>query len=380
MNNKFFPILFSLLLFFSLFLPAQAFSQENSPQEEVFKGKIIEISNPKTFDNLPELKVEIKIKGTEDDWKDKEIIVRRAYEETNENKKYIVGDKVLVLFNPTIKVQGGTEYYIIDHLRNTHLYFLAILFAIITVLVGRFKGLRSLLALLFTFLILIKFIIPKIITGANPLLISILGSFFILLFIIYLTEGLNRKSHLAVVSILLSLVITGILAIIFTKLAHLTGSTEDEAMYLITSLKDTALNFKNLLLAGIIIGSLGILDDVVISQIATVEEIRKANSQLNSFEVFKRSLKVGISHISSMTNTLFLVYAGASLPLLILFTLKEPPFSTFSETINNEVIATEITKSLIGSIGLILAVPIATFLASYFLNKKRARPEPKLDS
>jgi len=145
----------------------------------------------------------------------------------------------------------------------------------------------------------------------------------------------------------------------------------EETMFLL-GLGEETINFQGLLLAGIIIGTLGVLDDMVISQVAAVEQIKLANPELSKKEVFKKSYKIGVSHISSMTNTLFLAYAGAALPLLLLFSVKQEPFLTFNQVINNEMIATEIVRTLAGSIGLVLAVPVATVLAVHFL---RAKPQ-----
>ena len=140
--------------------------------------------------------------------------------------------------------------------------------------------------------------------------------------------------------------------------------------YLI-NIGENLINFKGLLLAGIIIGALGVLDDVVISQVATVEQISKANKAFDGMEIFKRAYKVGISHIASMTNTLFLAYAGVSLPLLVLFISGESAFTSWGQIINNEMIATEIIRTLSGSIGLILSVPIATSIAAWWHRARR---------
>ena len=129
------------------------------------------------------------------------------------------------------------------------------------------------------------------------------------------------------------------------------------------------INVQGLLLAGILIGTLGVLDDVIVSQVSIVEQLKKANPKLSNKQVYIRSLKVGIDHITSMINTLFFAYAGASLPLLILFTQSEVIGLNFSQAINNEIIATEIVRTLLGSTGIILSIPIANYLASYFLKK-----------
>jgi len=215
-----------------------------------------------------------------------------------------------------------------------------------------------------------KFIIPRILAGNSPLLISILGAIVILAAIIYITWGFSRKANLAMLTIALSLIITGLISILFTALTKLSGLAQEEAMFLV-GLSNVTINFQGLLLAGIIIGTLGVLDDVVISQISAIEQLKEANPNLSKYEFFKRGLKVGIDHLSSMTNTLFLAYAGASLPLLLLFSLKQEPFLTFSQVLNNEMIATEIVRTLVGSVGLILAVPLATFVGAWYLKSRK---------
>jgi uncharacterized membrane protein len=266
-------------------------------------------------------------------------------------------------------VDGNGVFYVTDFVRSSYLVWLAIILFLTVVLVASWKGLKALISLFITFVIILWFIIPLILRGWNPLLITILGSIVILLIIVYLTEGVNRKSTVAVLSITLSLLITGILAIIFSYMGRLTGSAQEEIMYLIGAGKGI-INFKGLLLAGIIIGTLGALDDGAISQVAAVDELKKANPDLHGWELYRRAMKIGISHIGSMINTLFLAYAGASMPLLLIFSLRQEPFNSFSLIINNETIATEIVRAFVGSIGLALAIPIATVLAVYFLKNK----------
>jgi uncharacterized membrane protein len=276
------------------------------------------------------------------------------------SNKYKSGDKVLVAATPDD--QGNTHYYITDFVRSSALYWLAGLFVLAILAVGRGKGLRSLVSLALTFAVIVGFIIPQILSGSNPVLITVIGSAVILLMIIYITEGINKKSHIAVASIFISLVFSVFLSYFFVEAAKLSGLGSEDAFSLV-NIGGQAVNFKGLLLAGIIIGLLGVLDDVVISQVSTVEEIKKAKPEASPKELFRKSYRVGVSHISSMTNTLFLAYAGASITLLILFASGESAFSSWTQIINNEQIATEIVRTLAGSIGLIFSVPIATFLA-----------------
>lgn len=359
-----------LLIFFSLFFfPAALFAQNISEQkeEEVFKARVIEVLEQKNIsrgDGSVSIRQKLKLIGLEKNWKDKEIIFDGTEIDVVSADEYAVGDKVLVDYSPG--PEGDENFYIVGYSRTNAIYWLALLLALIVVAVGKLKGLRALIVLLLTFLIILKFIVPMILSGSDPLIISIIGSFFILILSVYITEGLGRTSTIAIFSVLISLVITGLLSVWFSAATKLTGFASEEAVYL-TGLAGGNINIKGLMLAGIIIGALGALDDVIISQVALVKELKTANPELAKRQVYGRAMRVGVSHLSSLVNTLFLAYAGASLPLLILFSVKEPPFLTFSQVIDNEMIATEIVRTFTGSIGLILAVPIATLLAVQFI-------------
>jgi len=356
------------LLLTSLFLllapAALAQDSQTANREEIFKARVTEVIEQKNIardDSSILIQQKLKLKGLEDNWKNKEIVFDGMEFDVLSASQYKVGDKVLV--NYSLGPDNSENFYVIGYSRTGPIYWIAFLFALVVAVVGRSKGLRALIVLLLTFLIILKFIIPKILAGNDPLLTSILGSFFILILAVYITEGFKKTSTIAIFSILISLVITGLLSIWFSAI------TSEEAVYL-TGLAGGNINLKGLLLAGIIIGALGVLDDVIISQVALVKELKNSNQELPNFQLYRQAMRVGISHLSSMVNTLFLAYAGAALPLLILFNVKEPPFLTFTQVLDNEMMATEIVRTITGSIGLILAVPIATFLAVRFINKK----------
>ncbi len=360
-----------LIISFFILLPNILFAQNNLEQknEEIFKARVIEILEQKSTirdDGSTSIQQKLKLKGLEGDWKDKKIIFDGTEFDVLSASEYKVGDKVLVNYSPG--QEGEDNFYVIGFSRTSSVYWLAFLFALIVIAIGRLKGLRAIIVLLLTFLIILKFIIPKILSGSDPLLISIIGSLFILILAVYITEGFKWTSTIAIFSILTSLIITGLLSVWFSAIAKLTGFASEEAVYLV-GLAGGNINIKGLLLAGIIIGALGILDDAIISQVALVKELRMSNPELTKSQIYRQAMRVGISHLSSMINTLFLAYAGASLPLLILFSVKQPPFLTFNQVIDNEMIATEIIRTLAGSIGLVLAVPIATFLAVQFIKK-----------
>jgi len=365
-----YPIFFVFIVFT---LPFSALAQENPAQSRILEGKILEVLEEEDFidqDGTAITQQNLKIEITSDEESGKIIIFEGIGEYAVVAKNiYEKGDRVLLMKD--VDFEGNDFYYVTDYLRTGKIYFLAAIFILAVITVGRWKGFMSLVSLFISFLVILKFIIPKILSGSSPLLISIVGGIVILFVAVYLTQGFNKKSHLINIALSACFIFTGIFSFIFTNVTKLTGFASEEAIYLI-GINDGTLNIKGLLLAGILIGALGVLDDVIVSQVSLVEQIKKANPSLTPREVYKRALRVGVDHISSMTNTLFFAYAGAALPLLILFSIKQPPFLTFNQIISNEVIATEIVRTLVGSVGLILAIPISNYLASYFLNVPKA--------
>ncbi len=348
-------------------LPNLSQAQSDNSVELQFKARVEKILLERNVDLedgsvIKQQNLELKVlDGPE---KDKLI----QYEGINEfqvleQNYYQVGDKVVV---QKTSLDGQDQYMVLDYVRTQSLIYLLIIFVLLVLFLAKLKGLKALLSLAFTFLIIMYFLVPQILAGQNPFWLAILASMIIALVVIYLTEGFNRLSHLSVLAVFITLLITGLMSTWFGTWARLTGLASEDSSFLI-GVTQSPINFQGLLLAGIILGTLGVLDDLIISQMVTVQEIKKANSQLSYLEVYRRAMRVGVAHLSSMTNTLFLAYAGASLPLLLLFSLKKEPFLSFSQVVNHELIATEIIRTLIGSICLVLAMPIATLLAARYL-------------
>jgi len=361
-----------IILTLFLLLPSLAFAQNALVDDQIFKAKVLEVIEEKEvigIDGATFTQQNLKLIGLEGDFKDTEFIYTGITDlEVVAKNVYSKADKVIVNYSQDF--EGNDLYYILDYVRTSKLYLLLIIFVISVVTIGKWKGFKSLIALAISFIIILKFIIPKILSGSNPLIISVIGGTVILLFAVYLTQGFSKKAHLANLALTISFVFTALLSVIFTNITKLTGLVSEEAVYIV-GLNQGGINMKGLLLAGILIGALGVLDDIIINQVSAVEQIKKANPGLSDKEVYKRGLKIGVDHISSMTNTLFFAYVGVSLPLLILFSLKQPPFLTFSQVINNEVVATEIVRALVGSVGLVFSIPIANYLASYFFKVRK---------
>lgn len=285
------------------------------------------------------------------------------------SRTYSPGD--LVFVNIDQNQEGGSEVYIVDYVRERGLWWLLIVFIVVVVLVGGKIGWRSLVALGISFWLIMKFLTPLILSGYNPLIVGPATALLILMCLVYITEGWNRKAHIAILSIFSALVVTFGLSWIFVHLTQLSGTSSEEVMFLIGD-NIKAINFQGLLLAAIIIGALGVLDDIAIGQIEAVEQLIINNPAQTRAKIFSSAMAIGRAHLGAIINTLFLAYAGASLPLILLFNIKSEPFLSFSQVINNEEIATEIVRSLVGVIGLCLTMPIATILAVWLLfNKKR---------
>lgn len=279
---------------------------------------------------------------------------------------YKSGDRLLIAHE--FAQDGSDFFYIVDYSRRRPLYFLALLFAVLILLTGKQRGLRALLGLALSFALILYGILPAILGGNDPVLSTLLYAMLITGFGTYLVYGINAKASLAILATTLSLSLVGLLSAIFTKLSNLAGFAQEEALFL-NGVTPYEIDLKGLLLAGFLIGALGVLDDITVSQTSTIFELHRANPKLKFSELYQHGLRVGIDHTASMVNTLFLAYAGASFPLLLLFSIKQEPFLSLSQILDHEVVATEIVRTLTGSIGLALAVPLSTLLAAFYISK-----------
>jgi uncharacterized membrane protein len=358
--------LIAALIPLSLSSGVLAQEEDQSPQEEVLEGEVLEILEEGVTEQMGEeyLYQNLKILVTKGSLKDQEITVEAGSVPTVGQAKYAVGDEVLV--NRSAGFEGEDAFYITGFIRRKPLTWLFLVFVVLAVAVGQWRGLSSLLGMGVSFLVIFGFILPNLSAGRDPILIVILGSLVVIPATFYLSHGFNRKTTVAMAGTFISLVITSLLAKLFVELTNLTGYASEEAAFLQQSMEGT-INVKGLLLAGIIVGALGVLDDVTVSQAAIVQQLKEAGAALSPQELFSRAMSVGRDHIASMVNTLILVYTGAALPLLLLFIGNAYPFS---QVINYEIITEELVRTLVGSIGLIAAVPITTLLAISLLTER----------
>jgi uncharacterized membrane protein len=274
--------------------------------------------------------------------------------------RYEPGDRVYL--SRTVGPDGQEVFFIIDRDRSTPLLVVAFLFVVAILLLGRWKGLRALASLAITFAVLIWILVPRILAGANPVATAIVASFAIFTVTMLLTHGVGKLTAAAIAGTSVSLILTGLLAALFVRAASLTGLASEEAAFLQVVVGGQSINPQGLLLAGMIIGALGVLDDITVSQSSLVFELRRANPLLTGWELFASGVRVGRDHIAATVNTLVLAYAGAALPLLLLFTQLDQPLV---QVVNREMVAEEIVRTLVGSLGLISAVPFTTGFASW---------------
>jgi uncharacterized membrane protein len=251
------------------------------------------------------------------------------------------------------------SYLIQDLERGRPMLVLAALFVGAVIAFGRWQGIRSLIGLGLSFLVIISFVIPAILHGHSPVLVAVTGAMAIMLISLYLSHGVGPKTTAAVVGTALALGLTAVLSIAFVAAAALTGLASEDAQF--ASFAVGGLSLRGLLLAGIIIGGLGVLDDVTMSQASLVTELHQANLTAGMAALVSGALRVGRDHIAATVNTLFLAYAGAALPTLILFVTGQDSLGT---VVTTELVAVEVVRALCGSVGLIAAVPLTTVLAA----------------
>lgn len=273
-----------------------------------------------------------------------------------------VGDEI---FLSVVEVEDGTvAFQYADRDRWGLLVGMTLLFAVAVVGLGRLRGVAALAGLALSVAILIFFILPAIVAGRDAVLVALVGGGAIALVSLYLAHGYNPLTHVAAVGAFSALLLTVGLSSLVVSLANFTGLVNEEAFFLLSI---PTLDLNGLLLAGLVLGAIGALDDVTVTQASAVWEVHTANPALPPEALFSAGLRVGRDHIVSTVNTLLLAYAGASLPLLILFTLSDQGFGVVA---SSEVVAVEIARTLVGSIGLVAAVPITTWLGSRLVLKE----------
>jgi uncharacterized membrane protein len=361
-----------MLLIVSLVVPAVAFDVPEVPpvQGPTEKATVISVTETGVTDSprgrVHQQRIQLRLEG-------RTVTVERTL--LSAELRFLPlqpGDEVLLApFG-----DAPDSYTIVDHARGNNLLILAAGFILVVLLVARSHGAWSLIGLGASLLVIVRFIIPGILAGYDPPIIAFIGALAIMCTTLFLAHGMNLKTTVALAGTAASLLLAIILSDLGIDFAKLSGLITEEATTL-NLLTEGAIDARGLLLAGVIIGTLGVLDDVTVAQASAVYELRAANHSLKQTELFRRGMNVGRDHIAATVNTLFLAYTGAALPLLIILATQSQSLGSIA---GEEVVATEIVRSLIGGIVITLAVPVTTLLAAVVASRitpERAMPTPQ---
>ncbi len=351
-------LLFLTSVLISVFSPFYIFAQQ---KEESFKGKVIDVNEVPCSEEFIEtytcFEYTVEILDSEENKVTTPILSETGKSKFNE------GDKVFIT---SLSDEFGNEQWsITGYNRDFPIILLVLLFSFLAIIIGKRQGIGSLFSLMFTIFILYTWAVPKILNGSDVIFIGVTTVVITLIVIMYASHGLNRKSTVGVISTTVGIIFVGILAKLFATLIKVDGSGSEEA-FLLLSQTGGGINLSDIFFVSILIGSMGVLDDVVMSQVSAVQELYKANSKLTTTELYKQAMNIGRDHISSMINTLFIAYAGSSLATVMLLTYSS---GGIGNILKIDFIAEEIVRTVTSSIGILLVVPISSIIAAKLIPK-----------
>ncbi len=359
-------LFFVLIAVLFLIIPGKVYAQTNSDQ--FFRAKVEAITNQgETITQAGTSPFqEVKLQILDAPEKGKEITVEYG-KDMSLTQSQLVNIGETIVLDKTFGPDGNPIYQITDKYRLDNVWPIVIFFFLVVLLLSQWKGAGSILGMVISLGVILKYIVPQILAGHDPLTVSIVGCLVIMVTTIYLAHGFSTKTTIAVISTFLTLVGIGLLSALFVKITFLTGLGSEDAASL--RLGTTAnIDFRGLLLGGILIGALGVLDDVTTGLSASVFELHKANPRMNFAQLFASGISIGKEHISSLVNTLVLAYAGAALPifLMIILNVNQSPLWLI---LNDGLIIEEAVRTLAGSIGLVAAVPLTTLMATFYITQ-----------
>ena len=287
---------------------------------------------------------------------DTDVVVTQVFPESPSLIGFTVGDDVVLGAVPDAPIEFRYQYQ--DRQRRSILIWVTLLFAVVVVALGRWRGVAALAGLGASVAVLLLFVLPAILDGREPVAVAVVGASAIAFIALYSAHGFSIKTTVALLGTIGALALTALLSAVVLAIAEISGFGTEEAVFL--SLFE-GIDIRGLVLAGTVLGAIGAIDDVTVTQSSAVWELKAANPRLGSRKLFDAGLRIGRDHIASTVNTLLLAYAGAALPLLVLFVIAGQSLGTIA---NSEVVAIEIIRTMAGSIGLVAAVPVTTWLAS----------------
>jgi uncharacterized membrane protein len=363
-----------LALFCLLAVPAVGLAQGGDadfalPEEEILEATVGYVAAEEYLEVMGQelLYQELELLVTRGSLEGQVIVVATDRVPLVSSRRYAEGHRVQV--SRTVGPDGRDRFVIIDYVRRGPLIWLLSAFVVLVLVVARWRGLASILGMVVSFAVIFYYLLPRIAAGDEPVVVALMSAAITVPVTFALSHGISRKTLVAVAGTLGGLAITGVLAVVFVEAARLTGFASDEAGFLFMQAPGE-INIKGLFIAGFIVGVVGVLDDVTVAQAGVVQQLRQANRELGVGELYGRAMAVGQDHVASLVNTLVLVYAGASLPLLLLFLDNT---QSLARVINYELVAQEIVRTLVASIGVVATVPITTLLAAAVLGRRQAR-------
>lgn len=362
----------------ALCIPVPGRAQGEAPlpplevKNEYFRGKVVQILADTELDiegfRQPYQTVRVEISEGPDRG---EVFTHDFQLPVNheQREKLKEGERVVVV---KVTRNGEEEFYVAEKYRLPAVLWLFAAFFLLAISFGRWKGLSSVIGLAFSLIIIVEFMIPRIEAGSNPVWVSLVSGVMILVISLYLAHGFQKRTTVALAGTAITLFLSAALSILMVSFVKIFGMGSEDSISLLQGPLQN-INLRGLYLGGIIIGSLGVLDDITTAQSATVDEIHRANPALPVHELYNRGLSVGREHIASLVNTLALAYVGASLPVLLIFTKTDFPLWII---FNSEFLVEEIVRTLSGSAALILAVPITTYIAARVFGREAHPPAP----
>lgn len=365
-------VLFIIPLLLIFLTSAKSFAQNvpSAPKEEYFKALVLSIENEGQRDSqgfrsyFQTIKVEL-----EDDQQKGRIVTVENGNESQITKDQFVSPGQEIIVDKVTTMDNKISYAVYDDYRLNNIFLFLAIFCFAVILIAGLKGFGSLLGMGISLGIILLYIVPNILTGSDPLTITLIGATAIILITTYLAHGVSQKTTIALVSTLVSIFLTAGLAVMAVKFTNISGIGNEDAFALQVGTTNI-INLKGLFLSGIIIATLGALNDITTTQSMTILELKKADRKLNFVALFTKGFSVGKEHIASLVNTLILAYVGSAFAVLIFFVLN-PAKIPYWIVLNNELVSDEVVKIIAGSFGLLLSVPIVTFIASFVFSREK---------
>lgn len=365
--KKLLLLLFLLVLFIAF--PKVIKAQQNGmPRQDFYKAKVIKITSEgkKSVGDAQNSYQDIEVQLLNGNQKGRVVDLENGGEMNITPEQRVKAGDMIVVLSQMDNTGEGARFSVYEKYRANTVIAIIVAFFALAVLIAGLRGFGSFAGLVISLFIILSFIIPQILAGQNPLVISILGSVIILLITTYLAHGISKTTTVALLSTFVSLLLTAFIASFFVNLAGLTGLNEETASLQFGLTK--AINLHGLLLGGIIIGTLGALNDITTTQAAAVFQLAKTDKSLSIEKLFEKGFLIGREHVASLINTLVLAYAGSSLVVFI-FLVLNPTKVPYWVIINSELVSGEIVRTIAGSMGLMLVVPIATLAAAVAVKK-----------